>query len=116
MKIVSKYLPLKHYKWGRLCDGWNLVDEADLSIKLERMPPGTAEEKHYHRKAQQFFYILKGIAILETDYNTVELMAGEGVYVPAGRKHKISNQTTQDLEFLLCSQPSTAHDRINCDE
>ncbi|MBD0288022.1 MAG: cupin domain-containing protein, partial [Flavisolibacter sp.] len=53
MKIVSKYLPLKHYKWRRLCDGWNLVDEADLSIKQERMPPGTAEEKHYHRKAQQ---------------------------------------------------------------
>ena len=44
MKAVSKYQPLKHYKWGSDCDGWNLVDEDALSVKQELMPAGTKEQ------------------------------------------------------------------------
>ena len=58
--VVSKYNSIKHYKWGNDCDGWTLVDEAALSVKQERMPAGTSEALHYHKEAQQFFYILKG--------------------------------------------------------
>jgi hypothetical protein len=43
MKAVSKYQPLKHYKWGNDCDGWNLVDEDSLSVKQELMPAFTQE-------------------------------------------------------------------------
>jgi len=60
MKKVSAKEPLKHYQWGDGCDGWNLVDEPTLSVKKERMPPGTTEALHYHENAQQFFFILKG--------------------------------------------------------
>ena len=113
--VVSKYQPLKHYVWGHHCDGWNLVEEAALSVKQERMPAGTSEAKHYHQKAQQFFYILKGIATFEIESNIVQVKAGEGLHILAGQKHKIANHTTEDLEFILCAQPSTAHDRINCE-
>ena len=115
MRSVSKYQPLKHYKWGSDCDGWNLVDEVALSVKQELMPAGTKEAKHYHQAAQQFFYILKGKATFEIEDSIIEINEGEGLHIEAGKKHRISNAGSEDLEFILCSQPSTKSDRINCE-
>ena len=114
MKTVSKYHSLKHYKWGNDCDGWNLVDNNALSVKQERMPVNTSEEKHYHQHAQQFFFVLKGRATFEMDDSTIEIKQGEGLHVEAGKSHRILNVADEDLEFILCSQPSTIKDRINC--
>lgn len=114
IKPVSKYQPLKHYKWGNDCDGWNLVDNNSLSVKQERMPAGTTEQKHYHQHAQQFFFILKGKALFEIEGISIEINTGEGLHIEAGKKHRIINASAEDLEFILCSQPSTINDRINC--
>ena len=114
-RVVSKQQPLQHYIWGEGCDGWNLVTEEGLSVKLERMPAGTAEAKHYHKQAQQFFYILKGTAVFEIENTFTQLIAGEGLHIRAGETHRILNNGTTDLEFILCSQPSTAADRTNCE-
>lgn len=113
-RIVSKNYSINHYNWGAGCDGWNLVAEESLSIKQEQMPAGTAEAAHYHQQAQQFFYILKGTATFETETAFTELHAGEGLHIKAGEKHRILNNGKEDLEFILCSQPATANDRINC--
>lgn len=115
IKPVSKYHPLHHYKWGGNCDGWNLVDTDSLSVKQERMPAGTSEQCHYHGHAQQFFFILQGKALFEIEDESVAVNAGEGLSIEAGRKHRIINASAGDLEFILCSQPSTFNDRINCE-
>jgi mannose-6-phosphate isomerase-like protein (cupin superfamily) len=115
MKGVSKYQPLKHYKWGNDCDGWNLVDEDHLSVKQELMPAGNQEVKHFHLAAQQFFYILKGKATFEIENSIIEINAGEGLHIEARKMHRIINHGKEDLEFILCSQPSTKNDRINCE-
>jgi mannose-6-phosphate isomerase-like protein (cupin superfamily) len=115
MKPVSKYHALNHYNWGQNCDGWGLVNEQNLSVKQERMPAGTAEQLHFHQTANQFFFILNGSATFEIEASVFELTQGSGIYIEAGKKHRILNRTTNDLEFILCSQPSTANDRINCE-
>src|SRR6059058_1991559 len=115
MKVVSRYQPLKHYQWGSDCDGWNLVDEDSLSVKQERMASGTKEVKHFHQAAQQFFYILKGRATFEVEHCIIEISEGEGLYIEAGKKHRVMNSGEEDLEFILCSHPSTKNDRINCE-
>jgi mannose-6-phosphate isomerase-like protein (cupin superfamily) len=115
MKILSKEYSLKHYKWGENCDGWNFVDENSLSIKLEKMLPHTSEQKHYHEHAQQFFFIIKGIATFEIDDKNLIVKQNEGIHILPMQKHKISNQENEELEFILSSQPSTVNDRINCD-
>ena len=112
MTIVSAQQPLKHYIWGENCDGWNLVDQPDLSVKQERMPPHTAEAEHYHRKARQFFFILRGSAVFETAEGRLEVSAGQGLEIAPGLKHRIKNESATDLIFLLCSQPATAGDRV----
>jgi mannose-6-phosphate isomerase-like protein (cupin superfamily) len=113
MSVVSKYNPIKHYQWGNHCDGWNLVDETSLSVKLERMPAHTSEQKHFHQKAQQFFYILKGEAVFEIQQERITVKSEQGIHIKAGVNHRIINESNEDLEFILSSQPSTLNDRIN---
>jgi len=115
MNRVSKNNPLNHYNWGENCDGWNLVNEQQLSVKQERMPAGTAELLHLHEKANQFFFIQNGCATFEIEASVFDATEGEGIYIEAGKKHRIMNRTTKELEFILCAQPSTENDRINCE-
>jgi mannose-6-phosphate isomerase-like protein (cupin superfamily) len=114
VNVVSKYNFLSHYKWGQDCDGWNLVDEESISVKQEKMPPGAFETMHYHNKAEQFFYILKGIAEVEVDNKLFQINIGEGLHIKSGIPHRIFNSGNVDLEFILCSTPSTVNDRVNC--
>jgi mannose-6-phosphate isomerase-like protein (cupin superfamily) len=113
MNIVSRNNPLKHYLWGNQCDGWNLVDEQTLSVKLEHMPPHTEEALHVHQQAQQFFFILNGEAAFEVDGTINIIKAEEGIHILPGESHRIINQSADALHFILCSQPATTHDRKN---
>lgn len=111
--VVSKFHPLQHYNWGNNCEAWNFVDNKDVSIKLERMPPATEEVLHYHNQSQQFFYILKGKAVFEVDDVILIVHEGEGLSIEPRRKHRIMNKEEEMLEFIVCSQPSTHNDRHN---
>jgi len=99
--VVSKFHPLQQYKWGNNCEAWNLVDNKDTSIKLESMPAGTEESLHYHKQAQQFFYILKGKAVMEADDVILIVHEGEGLHIEAGRKHRIMNKEEKHLNLLF---------------
>lgn len=103
----------EHYVWGEGCDGWHLLKDPRLSVIRERVPAGKGEVKHVHALAQQFFYILSGRAHIDLDGCAVELGAGEGVHVPAGRKHRFHNAGETAVEFLVISSPTTSGDREN---
>lgn len=103
----------KHYIWGNNCQSHKLCDQDDLSVKQELMPSHTAEEKHYHKKAKQFFYILKGQASFEILNETFTIMAGEGIEILPHIPHKIENKENEELHFLVISSPSTANDRFS---
>ena len=113
MNIVSQNRPLAIYGWGKAARVWNLVDEETLSIKLELMPAGEEEALHYHRYAQQFFFILKGEAIFEMEGIQTQMKEEQGIHIRPNQKHRIMNRSNGDLQFILCSQPSTSEDRIN---
>ena len=83
-----------------------------MSVIRERMPPGTSEVRHHHEKSRQFFFILKGRARIESGGEQVQLAKDEGLEIPPGVDHRIFNDSDEDLEFLLVSQPSTKGDRI----
>lgn len=103
----------KHYIWGGNCDGWHLAASPNLSVIQERVPSGSSEVRHLHNKAEQFFYVLGGIASLEVAGRTHQLNANEGFHVPAGVPHTLSNQHAQTLDFLVISTPPAQADREN---
>ncbi|WP_345981050.1 cupin domain-containing protein [Sulfurimonas sp. HSL3-2] len=102
-----------HYEWGSNCDGWHLATSKDLSVIQERMHKGTSETRHLHNKAEQFFYILSGIATLEVSGDIHIIHPNEGFHIPAGVAHTLSNEHEQDLEFLVVSTPPSHGDREN---
>lgn len=102
----------EHYSWGHGCDGWHLVKGAELSVIHERMPAGTSEVKHFHRRARQFFFVLSGTATLEFAGRREVLEAHEGIEVLAGVPHQMFNESAREVEFIVISQPPGQGDRV----
>jgi mannose-6-phosphate isomerase-like protein (cupin superfamily) len=101
------------YTWGEGCDGWHLVRTHALSVIEERMPPATAERRHLHHHARQFFYVLGGELTLEVEGEEHLLRANEGLEVAPQLAHQAFNRGEQDVRFLVTSQPPSHGDRID---
>lgn len=102
----------EHYFWGDSCDGWQLVKSQDLSVIHEKMPPNTAELRHYHENAKQFFFILKGQASIELDGEIVFLNEHEGIEIAPKTPHKMMNKCNTEIEFIVISAPTSKGDRV----
>jgi mannose-6-phosphate isomerase-like protein (cupin superfamily) len=76
------------------------------------MPPGTAEVRHYHQHAHQFFFVLGGALSLEINGLLHRLETRDGIQVPAGASHSVSNQSELPTEFIVVSSPPSHGDRV----
>lgn len=112
MKDVISESNAEHYVWGENCDGWILLRTPNLSIIKERVPPGGKEKKHYHEQSIQFFHILHGEAVIETDNQVFTLKEGEGIQIEPNTPHQFRNESNKDVVFIVTSSPSTLNDRI----
>ena len=112
MSVIS-HESAEHYTWGNKCDGWHLVKSKHLSVIQERVPPGVFEVRHFHRKAEQFFFILAGIATIEVEGEIYIIKPLTGIHISAGKAHQLSNQQDTELVFTVTSTPPSHGDRIN---
>lgn len=105
----------RHYLWGDGCDGWHLLATPELSVIRERMPSGTAEVRHWHARAQQFFFVLAGRLTIEVAGVERALLPGQGQPIPPGVPHQVFNRDDSPAEFLVVSQPPSHGDRVVCE-
>ncbi|CAN5630462.1 cupin domain-containing protein [soil metagenome] len=107
----------EHYKWGGAagsdCDGWYLLRTAALNVIEELMPPGTAETRHFHKQARQFFYVLEGELTLEVEHHDFILHKGQGLEISPGQEHQAMNRSHADARILVTSQPPSHGDRFD---
>ncbi len=101
----------ERYLWGDGCDGWHLLNRDDFSVIQERMPPGTSEKMHFHKFARQFFFVLDGTATVDFDGEQIVLEKHQGIEVHPGISHRMCNETSEDLSFLVFSVPKSHGDR-----
>ena len=102
----------KHYQWGEGCHGWHLLQRDDFSVIEECVPPGQNEQRHFHNKARQFFYILDGEATFEIEGRTLTLQAHQGIEIPAKVAHQFRNESSAVVKFLVISVPKAHGDRV----
>jgi len=102
----------EHYVWGGNCDGWRLVKTPELSIILERMPPGASEQRHHHTYARQFFFVLEGELTMEVEGVEQRLTQEQGLEIAPGEKHQAINRSSADVRFIVTSQPPSHGDRV----
>ena len=100
-----------HYFWGGVSDGWHLLRGTELSVIEEQMPPGSEEQRHFHQRARQFFYVLEGELAMEVDGRFYVLKARQGLEIAPGAPHQARNSSQNEVRFLVVSQPPSQGDR-----
>lgn len=97
--------------WGAQCSAWEMAETQGLSVKLEEMPPGSAETRHRHAQARQVFFGLSGVLQIEAAGDVYEITAETALEVPPGVAHQARNTSDAAVRFLVISAPGTRQDR-----
>ena len=84
----------------------NFSSAQNQSLAEATLAPGGATTEHYHPRAEEIYYILRGSARLQLDGQVRELKAGDAVLIAIGLRHKICNTGSEDLIFLCCCAPA----------
>jgi mannose-6-phosphate isomerase-like protein (cupin superfamily) len=101
----------EHYFWGEKCEGWRMLDLPEFNVTREMIPTGKGEKLHLHKNARQFFYIISGSGDFEIGDEKIKVNQDEGIEIEPGKKHCISNNRNEPLEFIVISAPTTKGDR-----
>ncbi|MDD5199795.1 MAG: cupin domain-containing protein [Terrimicrobiaceae bacterium] len=81
------------------------------SLAEARVPAGGATERHYHKLAEEIYFILEGEGSMEIDGAAREIGAGDAILIPPGAWHRITAGHRADgLVFLCCCAPPYAHE------
>ena len=118
MRLTSKEeipQPL-HTPTGELI--YELIGAAEVSGEAELhslaqvvIPPGKTSPAHYHRVAEETYYVLRGEGRMEIEGKVFHLRPGQALLIEPGEVHRISNPGEEDFEFLaVCSPPWTPDD------
>ena len=78
---------------------------AEATLEVEQ-----ATERHYHRVAQEIYFVLKGQGKMEIDGEITHVRPGDAVLIPAGALHQLENNGTSELRFLCICAPPYSHD------
>lgn len=78
------------------------------SLAEATVPVGSATQRHYHKLAEEIYFILEGRGTMEIDGATREVGPGDAILIPPGAWHTITAAET--LRFLCCCAPPYAHE------
>jgi quercetin dioxygenase-like cupin family protein len=73
----------------------------DISLGIGWLKPGEVHILHHHPKASEFYYIIEGSSEITVDDEVEQVRPGSAVYMPAGAKHKIVNNTDKTCVILF---------------
>jgi mannose-6-phosphate isomerase-like protein (cupin superfamily) len=81
---------------------------ANQSLAEATVPAGGATQRHYHRAAEEFYFILEGRGVMELDGESREVTSGDAILIPRHAWHQITAR--EPLRFLCCCAPPYSHD------
>ncbi len=91
----------------------SILDRANAPVQNQSLaeasiPAGGATQRHYHRLAEEFYFILEGSGEMDLAGVTRSVGPGDAILIPPGEWHQI--RATQSLRFLCCCAPPYSHD------
>lgn len=91
----------------------SILDRTNAPVEKQSLaeacvPAGSATQRHYHKLAEEFYFILEGSGVMEIDGATRAVEPGDAILIPAGAWHTIRAENA--LRFLCCCAPPYAHD------
>jgi mannose-6-phosphate isomerase-like protein (cupin superfamily) len=87
------------------------------SLAEARLPPGGCTTRHYHPRAEEIYYILRGRGRMTIGSQAADVGPGDAIAIPPGAVHQIVNIGREQLVFLCCCAPGYEHeDTVLVDE
>lgn len=80
------------------------------SLAEATLRPGQSTGRHRHVTTEEIYYVLKGRGLMEIGVRSREIGPGDGVAIPPGSEHKLTNTSGEDMVFLCCCSPAYSHD------
>jgi len=80
------------------------------SLAEATLAPGQATEQHYHRQAEEIYFVLEGSGELEIDGERATVVPGDAVLISPGAWHQIRAEAAGELRFLCCCAPPYRHE------
>ena len=75
------------------------------SLAEARLNPGCATIPHHHAVTEEIYYILSGTAAMTLGDETRDVGPGDAIAIPAGIRHTIRNNGSEELVFLCTCAP-----------
>src|SRR3954449_13622788 len=72
------------------------------SLAEARVPAGGRTERHYHKVAEELYFILEGAGEIELDGECRTVGPGDAILIPAGTWHTI--MATEPLRFSVAAR------------
>lgn len=79
-----------------------------------RIAVGDWVDEHYHPYSEEFLYILSGEATAEINEETYVIGGEQGIVIPIGLRHRVSNRGSEEVRFIyhlgpLAPSPEEGH-------
>ena len=76
------------------------------SLAEARLPVGASTQEHYHPKAEENYYVTRGMGRIRIEGETREVKPGDAIAIPPGQRHNLWNTGTETLRLLCCCAPA----------
>ncbi|HKI92039.1 MAG TPA: cupin domain-containing protein, partial [Gaiellaceae bacterium] len=83
---------------------------AAQSLAEATLEPGETTQRHYHRDAEEIYFVVKGSGELEVDGDVKRIRPGDAALIPPGAWHQLENNGTSELRILCCCVPPYRHE------
>ncbi len=80
------------------------------SLAEATLPAGGSTERHYHRIAEEIYFITAGEGRMELDGDVATVRPGDAILIPPGAWHQITAIGDGELRLLCCCAPAYSHD------
>lgn len=88
---------------GQVCTliSRDLSGSDDLNVSLGRILPGQHHLCHHHPDASEFYVVIAGTPIVHLNGVEHRARPGDGIYIPRGTSHGITNDTDVVVELVV---------------
>ncbi len=79
------------------------------SLAEATLEPGQSTQRHYHREAEEIYYVVEGAGEMELDGGRRQIGVGDAVLISPGAWHEIT-AGADGCRFLCCCAPPYRHE------